>query len=622
MHLEEIHSPEDIRTMSYDELTVLAGEIREKLVTTVSRRGGHLASNLGIVELTLAIHRVFNTPEDKLVFDVGHQSYVHKLLTGRYARFDTLRSFGGLSGFPKRSESEYDVFETGHASTAISAALGLARARDYQGLKHNVIAVVGDGALTGGMCYEALNDAGSSNTRLIVIVNDNEMSIAPNVGALSRHLTDLRISKGWNSTKTVVKSRLAKIPVVGRPIYHLTDWTKKRIKSAFVDEGFFGSLGFHYFGPISGHDQKSLERTLRSARDYDGPLVVHVLTQKGHGYDKAEQRPDLFHGTPPFYIETGDVKKRASLPSFGKVMAQELAEMAEEDPRIVTITAAMASGTGLDHFAKKHPERLLDVGIAEEHAVTMAAGMAAGGMRPYFAVYASFFQRCCDQLVHDVCMQNLPVTFLLDRAGLVGQDGATHHGIFDLAETLFVPNLTVLAPRDIHELRAMIRWSIRAKGPVAIRYGRDSVDMSIDYPYRGAYQPGKWEQLEQGDDVALLAMGSMVDTAVETARLLRKEGIRAAVINCSSVKPLDESMLRTLSGRPVVTMEEHVLSCGFGAAVNSFCVAEALPAPLMSFGIPDTFVQHGRRDQLLRFLGLQPAQMALRIRIEWEALKR
>ena len=614
MHLEDVHSPQDIKNLSYEQLNDLALEIRRELIATVAKRGGHLASNLGVVELTLALHRVFDTPSDKLIFDVGHQSYVHKLLTGRYNLFHTLRGFGGLSGFPKRGESEYDVFETGHASTAISAALGMARARDYLGQKHHVVALVGDGALTGGMCYEALNDAGNAGTRLIVILNDNEMSISPNVGALSRHLTDLRISKGWTSTKKTVKRRLGRIPVIGKPVYRMISRIKDTVKSFFVDEGFFAALGFHYFGPISGHDLKSLERTLNMAKDYDEPVVIHVLTRKGYGYDKAEEKPEAFQGTPPFFVETGDVRKAATLPAFGTVMAQELTAMARTDPRIVAITAAMPAGTGLSEFAKEFPDRMLDVGIAEEHAVTMAAGMATGGMKPYFAVYASFFQRGFDQMIHDVCMQRLPVTFLLDRAGLVGEDGATHHGVYDLASMLPVPGLTVLAPRDLNELRAMVRWTERFEGPVAIRYGRQSVDLSETYPYDG-FTMGQWELLAEGEDCVLLAVGSMVAPALELRELLARHRIAAAVVNCSTVKPMDEALLRRLSGRPLMTMEEHMLAGGFGSAVSSFCVGEELPGPIAAFGIPDTFVQHGRREQLLKYLGLTPRQMTQRIRI-------
>lgn len=613
MHLEDLKSPSDLKAMTYSELNDLAMELREELVTTVAHRGGHLASNLGVVELTIALHRVFDMPRDKIIFDVGHQSYVHKLLTGRYPMFHTLRSFGGISGFPKRCESEYDVFETGHSSTAISAALGMARARDYRGEDYAVIAVVGDGALTGGMCYEALNDAGSSETKMIVILNDNEMSIAPNVGALSRHLTDLRVSKGWTSTKKAVKHRLNSIPLIGKPLYRAVHWVKDTVKSAFVDEGFFTALGFHYFGPIDGHNLKSMEHTLQLASEFDGPAVIHVLTRKGYGYDKAEEKPEIFHGTPPFYVETGDLRRASTLPSYGKVMARELVEMAKEDRRIVTITAAMPGGTGLSAFAKAFPDRMIDVGIAEEHAVTMAAGLAAGGMKPYFAVYATFFQRGFDQMIHDVCMQRLPVTFMLDRAGLVGEDGATHHGVYDLASLLPIPNMTILAPRDIGELRAMVRWSQRFDAPCAIRYGRQSVDMQEKYPCSG-FRLGRWELMEDGEDCVLLAVGSMVSEALEVREILQKHHIAAAVVNCSSVKPMDEDMLRTLTARPMITMEEHMLTGGFGSAVSSFCVSEELPGPILSFGIQDTFVQHGRRDQLMKYLGLQPKQMAQRIR--------
>lgn len=622
MRLDEINSPKVLKEMSLEEMTDLAAQIRSELVSTVSRRGGHLASNLGVVELTIALHRVFDLPEDKLVFDVGHQSYVHKLLTGRFRQFHTLRSFGGLSGFPKRSESEYDAFETGHASTAISAALGLARARDFQHQQHHVLALVGDGALTGGMCYEALNDAGNSQTRMVVILNDNEMSIAPNVGALSRHLTDIRVSHGWTSTKEVVRKGLNRIPLIGKPLCRAASWIKDTIKSVFVSEekeGFFNSLGFHYFGPLDGHNLQSLIHTLEKVKKLDGPVVVHVLTKKGYGYDKAEQKPEIFHGTPPFYVETGDARKSSSLPSYGTVMARTLAELADDDPRIVTITAAMPSGTGLNHFQKKHPDRMMDVGIAEEHAVTLAAGLAAGGMKPYFAVYASFFQRSFDQLVHDVCMPNLDVTLLLDRAGLVGEDGATHHGTWDLASMMPVPNLTILAPRDLDELRVMLRWTQRHTGPCAIRYGRQSVDLSSRYPSRSTFTPGKWEILHEGEDCTIFAVGSMVEEAIRVSDLLLEAGVHAQLVNCSSAKPMDEDMLRNAAGSPYFTVEEHVLTGGFGAAVCTFMADEELPAPMACFAIPDTFVQHGRRDQLLRYLGLNAEQITMRILNELHA---
>jgi len=613
MRLDQIESPDILKQLSIEELEDLARQIRTELVATTAKRGGHLASNLGVVELTIALHRVFNMPADKLIFDVGHQSYVHKLLTGRYGQFQTLRSYGGLSGFPKRCESKYDAFETGHASTAISAALGMARARDMQGQAHQVIALVGDGALTGGLCYEALNDAGHSKTRMIVILNDNEMSIARNVGALSRHLTNLRASRGWTEAKSAVRTGLQAIPLIGKPLAGMMSWLKDTVKSFIVDEqkeGFFDALGFRYYGPIEGHDLPGLIRTLEKVSEMQEPVVVHVLTQKGHGYDKAEEKPEIFHGTPPFYVETGDRRKVSTLPSFGTVMAKELADMAAQDERIVTITAAMPSGTGLNHFQKQHPDRMLDVGIAEEHAVTMAAGLAAGGMKPYFAVYASFFQRSFDQMIHDVCMQKLNVTLLLDRAGLVGEDGETHHGVWDLASMLPVPNLTVLAPRDVGELRSMLHWTQQHDGPCVIRYGKNSVDLSARYPNLAAFAPGKWEVLEDGLDCAILAVGSMVETGIAVRDQLAEKGIQACLVNCASVKPMDEDLLRKLADKPVFTMEEHVRTGGFGAAVCSFCATEKLPPPAKVFALPEAFISHGSRELLLEKLGMSAEKIA------------
>ena len=613
MHLDQIQSPEDIKNLSYEELTSLAHEIRESLINTVADRGGHLASNLGIVELTLAIHRVFDMPRDRIVFDVGHQSYVHKLLTGRARQFHTLRTFGGISGFPKKAESPYDSFETGHASTAISAALGMARARDFLHEDYQVIALVGDGALTGGMCYEAMNDAGSSGNHMIIILNDTEMSIAPNVGALSRHLTDIRISRGWSSAKKSVRTGLKKLPLIGHGLYNVVHTVKMMLKHAIIGEDFFETLGLHYFGPIDGYDIPALEKTLKRAREYDGPVLIHVLTTKGHGYDKAEEQPEHFHGVAPFYVETGDSKKASDLPSFGQVMAEELTMICERNPRIAAISAAMVGGTGLSILKARFPDRVLDVGIAEEHATTMAAGLAAGGMKPYFAVYASFFQRSYDQMIHDVCMQKWPVTFLLDRAGLSAHDGETHHGVFFLAELLPVPGMTVLAPRDLNELRQMIRFSETYEQPLAIAYGRDSILLE-EYPYT-SFTLGKWETLREGTDVTLLAVGSMVREALDTAALLSEKGISAGVINCSTVKPLDTDLLRAIADRPVVTMEEHVLLGGFGSTVETWYAQEEIAVRTLSFGIPDMYVQHGSRGKLLKYLGLLPEQMAQRIRV-------
>lgn len=609
--LERITSSADLKKMNFSELEVLCDEIRKELIRTVSVNGGHLASNLGVVELTAALHRVYDTPEDKIVFDVGHQSYVHKLITGRYKEFHTLRQYGGISGFPKKKESEYDCFETGHASTAISAALGIARARDFRKEKYHVIAVVGDGAMTGGMCYEALNDAGNGNTQLTVILNDNEMSIAPNVGALSSYLTHLRISAGWQSAKKKVR-RLTDIPFVGKMLYRMIHGTKKALKLLLLrnrDLGFFEALGFQYFGPIDGHDLRSLEDTLKQAKLYNGPCVIHVLTKKGYGYEQAEKRPEAFHGTPPFYVETGDRMKEPDMPSAGHQMADCLSGLASKDSRVVAVTAAMPLGTGLDHFAEKHPQRLIDVGIAEEHAATMAAGLASGGMRPFFAVYASFFQRCYDQMIHDVCMQQLPVVFLLDRSGIGGEDGQTHHGVFDFASVIPVPGMTVLSPCDAKELCKMIPWTLSQDGPVTIRYGKDGKHLETEHEETG-FIAGKWNIFRKGEDVSLLATGSMVRTAFEIADLLSVQGIEAEIVNCSTVKPLDMECLKRLNKtKPFFTLEEHMINGGFGEYVSQVCHENGLQIPEKCIGIPDCFIQHGKHDLLLRDAGLTPEQI-------------
>lgn len=613
--LEKIHSPRDLEGMNYIQLEQLSAEIRKELISTVSSNGGHLASNLGVVELTLALHRVFHMPEDKLIFDVGHQSYVHKMITGRFDQFSSLRTYGGIAGFPKRSESEYDCFETGHASTAISAALGIARARDYLGQKYEVIAVVGDGALTGGMCYEALNDAGNSGTKMIVILNDNEMSIAPNVGALSKYLTNLRISAGWQSAKRKVR-HLNAIPIIGRPLYRVIHGCKKLLRTIFVrDEqlGFFDALGFEYFGPINGHDLQAMENAFRKAKMYKGPCVIQVLTKKGYGYNQAEERPEAFHGTPPFYIETGARIDQPSKPSLGHVMADTLSELSETDSRIIAITAAMKLGTGLDHYAEKHPDRLLDVGIAEEHAVTMAAGLAAGGMRPYVAIYASFFQRCYDQMVHDVCMQHLPVVFLLDRSGIGGEDGQTHHGLFDFSLTLPVPGLVILAPSTQDEMVRMIKWTIHQDSPCVIRYPK-TLPSIISTAICDPFQPGRWSTLSPPSEVYLLAVGSMVSRAIEICQLTEKKGINATVVNCSSVKPADKEYLSHIPEKTYIfTLEEHMLTGGFGEYITRLCKDHAYTVPTACFGVDDCYIQHGNHELLMKDAGLDSTSIADKI---------
>ena len=610
--LESVKSPRDLDGMSYEQLEQLSGEIRKSLISTVSSNGGHLASNLGVVELTLALHRVFHMPEDKIVFDVGHQSYIHKMITGRYDRFSTLRSYGGLSGFPKRNESPYDCFETGHASTAISAALGLARARDYRNEHYDVIAVVGDGALTGGMCYEALNDAGNSKTKMIVVLNDNEMSIAPNVGALSQYLTRLRISAGWQSAKQHVR-HLNQIPVIGKPLYRTIHGVKKVLRSLVVrdnETGFFEALGFEYYGPINGHNIEEMEKAFRQARKRKGPCVIQVLTKKGYGYDKAEERPEAFHGTPPFYVETGYRIDKPQSPSWGHIMADTLADMSEKDNRIVAITAAMKLGTGLDHFAERFPDRLIDVGIAEEHAATMAAGLASGGMRPYVAVYASFFQRCYDQMIHDVCMQHLPVVFLLDRSGIGGEDGQTHHGLFDFSMTIPVPGMNVLAPSSSEELISMLKWSLKQDDPCVIRYPK-SIKAVVPQKQGCSFEAGKWEVLKEGRDTILLAVGSMVPKAMDTAHILESRGISACVVNCSTVKPLDREYLASIPhGISVYTMEEHMQAGGFGEYVSRYCLDMNYTVPSYSYAVQDCYIQHGDHERLIREAKLDAESLA------------
>lgn len=602
--LAQIRDPSDIRGLNREECEELADDIRTKIIQTVSQNGGHLSSNLGIVEITLALHRVFDTPTDQLVFDVGHQTYAHKLLTGRYEQFDTLRTYGGLSGFPRRNESPYDCFEAGHASTAISAALGKARARDALGQDHHVVAIVGDGALTGGMCYEALNDCGNTQTRMIIVLNDNEMSIARNVGALSRYLSGLRASIGWNSTKKHVKSRLSHLPLVGEPLYRLVHAGKQMIKSVFVDEGFFSALGFRYLGPINGNDLGAVEKILRQAKHLDEPVVVHCITKKGYGYYRAENKPETFHGTPPFLVESGKVNASGG-QSNGKVANQTLIELAKDYPRVMAVTAAMPLGTCTDLFQKAYPDRFLDVGIAEEHAVTLCAGMASGGMRPFFFVYSTFLQRGYDQVLHDVCIQHLPVVFLLDRAGISNEDGQSHQGLYDFAYLRHIPDMTVLAPADADELALMIRRVHEAGVPCSIRYPKTAETLPDGYRI-DSFEIGRWQTLRTGDDLTLLATGTMTAAALRVAKRLAESGLEAEVVNASTVKPLDTACLSRVSakGVPVFTLEEHVLQGGFGSAVMEAYSAMDVSCTVKMLGVPDRFIQHGDHKHLLAEVGL------------------
>ena len=613
--LEKIKSPSDLKKLNIKQLKQLAEEIRREIIDSVSENGGHLASNLGVVELTLAIHYVFDTPEDKLVMDVGHQAYAHKLLTGRYESFKKLRTRGGTSGFPQMEESEYDAFTAGHASTAISAALGMARTRDIMHGDYNVVAMVGDGALSGGMCYEALNDAGNNHTKMVVILNDNAMSIAPNVGAMSNYLTHLRQSKGYRSFKRGVRRWLGKIPVLGNPIFRFIEKFRDALKSLFVDGRFFDALGFEYIGPIDGHDLKHMIRVLKRTRDTEGPVLVHVVTQKGKGYKPAETRPDVYHGVAPFFVDSGAVKGENGGVSCGKVVSRQLADMAETDIRICAVTAAMPTGTGLSEFQKIHPDRFFDVGIAEEHAVTMAAGMASLGMKPYVGIYSTFLQRSYDQIMMDVCRNSLPVTLLIDRAGFVGADGSTHQGVMDLSYLRSMPNMIVAAPRDVRDLKKMLSLSQEVDAPMAIRYPKDSEDLGPGIQSQRQFAIGEWELISDGSDIMIFAVGRMVQKAMQASIELMGKGISAGVMDARFVKPMDEKKLIEYAKKAklVVTIEENVLAGGFGEGVLNILSEKGVRVPVMNIGVPDRFVEHGSVSQQLEECGMDEIQIARRI---------
>ena len=607
--LEKINSPQDLKALSIEQMEQLAGEIRALLVETVLEQGGHLASNLGVVELTLALEYVFGDPEDRIVFDVGHQAYVHKILTGRREQFAHLRERGGLSGFPRISESEYDAFPAGHASTSISAALGMARARDLMGDRHAVVAVTGDGAMTGGMCYEALNDAGHTKTPLIVVLNDNEMSIAHNVGALSAHLTRLRQSGAYNALRRSVKRGLGRVPKIGRPMEKSISRLLASLRRLLVDDHFFSALGVRYLGPIDGHDLSQLIDVFRKAKKGEEPLLLHVVTQKGRGYAAAEKRPDLYHGVSP--------KKREEAPCSasvgnGSIAVSELIALAEKDIRIVALTAAMPAGTGLQAFADRFPERFFDVGIAEEHMLTMAAGMAAAGLRPYVGIYSTFLQRAYDQMICDVALEGLPVTVLIDRGGLVGPDGATHQGVFDLSFLRQIPGLIVASPRDVRQLREMIRLSAALDGPIAIRYAREGDDMGPHLRDHAPMREGVWEEMIAGADAMFLAVGRMVNVAMRAAMALMEKGVSCGVIDARFIKPLDDNMLRAAAEKYglLVTLEDNVVTGGFGSAVNERLHAWGLTTDVLNLGVPDRFIEQGTVSQQMADCGLDVDSVA------------
>ena len=614
MVLDQIQNVNDIKNLTEEEIDTLQDEIRTFLVESIAKTGGHLASNLGVIELTMALHLSFDLTKDKIVWDVGHQSYTHKILTGRKDGFEHLREYGGMSGFPKTEECEADSFNTGHSSTSISAGLGLAEAREITGQDYFVISVIGDGSLTGGMAFEALNNASRMKTNFIIVLNDNNMSISENVGGLSKYLNDFRTADAYMDLKDGVVNSLSKIPVYGDRIVRKIRNAKSGIKQLFVPGMFFEEMGITYLGPVDGSNIKAMRRAFAEAKRVRGPVLVHVLTKKGNGYVPAERHPARFHGTAPFDIETGVPLHKQSKAHYTDVFSTVMKKMGEREPKLVAITAAMTDGTGLKRFRNLYPERFFDVGIAEEHAVTFAAGMAKSGLKPVFAVYSSFLQRAYDQILHDVCLQNLPVVFAIDRAGLVGKDGATHQGIFDLSYLATIPNLTIMAPKNKWELSDMLKFAIAADTPMAIRYPRgDACDLWKEK--RAPIESGKAEVLCEGTEVALFAIGSMVKTAWKVMEKLQERGISATVVNARFAAPLDKECICGLAQkhRLLVTLEENVASGGMGEHVAAVLMEEQSRIKLLRIAVPDMFVEHGDVDTLYRVLGMDADTVTNRI---------
>ena len=617
MILEQIKGPEDLKNMSPEELCVLAGEIRTFLIEKISHTGGHLAPNLGVVELTIALLRTFDLPKDKIIWDVGHQSYTHKILSGRMQEFDELRQYGGLSGFPKRKESPYDAFDTGHSSTSISAGLGIAQGRDILGEDYKVVSVIGDGALTGGMAYEALNNAARMKKNFIIVLNDNKMSISENVGGMSRYLGGLRTGNGYNDLKKNVADTLERIPVVGERMIDRIKRTKNSIKQLFIPGMLFENMGITYLGPVDGHNIPALCKVFKEAQKLDHAVLVHVLTKKGKGYEPAEKNPAAFHGVSPFDTKTGRPVAEEKYPTYTDVFSKKLCQLGETHPELVAVTAAMPDGTGVAAFGKRFPDRFFDVGIAEAHAVTSAAGMAAAGLRPVVAVYSSFLQRGYDQILHDVCIQNLPVIFAVDRAGLVGSDGETHQGIFDYSYLTSIPNMSVAAPKNLWELRAMLDFAMDYKAPFAIRYPRGTA-------YRGLkefMQPisyGKGEMLYEEEDIALLAVGSMVSTGEHVREKLKEEGYSCTLANARFVKPFDKELVERLAKnhRLIVTMEENVLQGGFGLPVTAYIHEHYPQVKVLNIALPDAYVEHGNVSVLREGLGIDSDSIIRKLKTE------
>ena len=605
MVLEKINHPNDIKNLDKEELPLLAEEIREFLIRTISEGGGHLASNLGVVELTMAMHLVFDLPEDKMIWDVGHQAYTHKLLTGRRENFASLRKFGGMSGFPKRCESSCDCFDTGHSSTSISAGLGYVAARDLQGEDYSVISVIGDGSLTGGMAYEAMNNAARLKTNFIIVLNDNNMSISENVGGMSEYLGSLRTNDAYQELKQGVTDTLKKIPVYGDRVVQKIKRTKSGIKQLFIPGMLFEEMGLTYLGPVDGHNLDRLIRAFHEARKVNGPVLLHVFTKKGKGYAPAERHPARFHGAEPFDISTGVPLHKRAKANYTDVFATVMRKLGDRQENLVAITAAMPDGTGLKRFKNVFPDRFFDVGIAEQHAVTFAAGLAAGGMLPIVAVYSSFLQRAFDQIVHDVCIQNLHVIFAIDRAGLVGSDGETHQGIFDLSYLSLIPNLCVMAPKNKWELSDMMKFAVSYDGPIALRYPRgEAYDGLIEHRAPVVY--GKSELLYDEERIALVAVGSMVKTAHEVRQNLKRKGFECTLINARFVKPLDEGRLLELTKehKLIVTLEENVLDGGFGEHVSEFYEEIGSDVQVLNIALPDAYVEHGNVEVLKQECGI------------------
>lgn len=617
--LENINQANDIKSLTIDELYELSDEIRKFIIENVSNTGGHLASNLGAVELTLALHMVCDLPKDKIIWDVGHQSYTHKILTGRKDSFHTLRQYGGISGFPKRCESDCDSFDTGHSSTSISAGLGYVKARDIIGGNYKVVSVIGDGSFTGGMAYEALNNAATNKSNFIIVLNDNKMSISENVGGLSTHLAMLRTAEAYQELKSGVHSSLEKVPF-GDKVVRRIQKTKNSLKQLMIPGMMFENLGAKYLGPVDGHKIEDMISLLKEASKINGPVVVHVITEKGKGYEPAEEAPSRFHGTSPFLIETGELKKVKEQADYTDVVSTVMKKIGEQNDKVVAITAAMSDGTGLNRFRKAFPERFFDVGIAEGHAVTFAAGLAAAGLRPVFAVYSSFLQRGFDQLISDVCLQNLPVVFAIDRAGLVGADGETHQGVFDLSYLSMIPNLVVMAPKNKWELAAMLRYAVNHDGPIAVRYPRgQAYDGLKDFEKK--IEVGKGEVLYKGDQIALFAIGNMVEVAVEVYEKLKEKGYSCTLVNARFMKPLDVDLHveAANSHKLLVTMEENMLEGGYGASVLQTLNREHADTKVLNFGIEDRFVEHGSVKELRRSLGLDADSMVEKIIAAYEA---